>query len=461
MTSGFFVKESEGANIGANPWNRQGIALKKAHYFALIALLGMSAAITCYYMVFSRFKPILGLLVVCLLGICQPTFATQYCAGKLTLQPISDFVKENSIVDPIIASQISKEVHVFQFNKEDMGGAYLLRIMEQLGPKPSHKMDLIYSKYIKASFVKFLDLFTNFLKTSNGQKSLEFPAYFGLQETCAQDVQGGMIQWNPALAKKFVQQVSEAYNQTSNVNIVKANQFLVQMIYIYSRLSGNLGVSEEEARLASEGFTRVSRAGHIFLPTVGEWDIPNIVGQWFLNATVNMIPPELEGITDVHGGIASFAGIIHDHGHVFESCYDALSSILFGANANILPEAAVQKKIISVKKRLDNLIIDTLMQMRAQGLKGEQGQKIVNVMFFFIHEPLALTPVLLKIKSGEKDWQINSTNVRNLSRRLRETLEARQNFYPNLGTDFDAFERELALFLSYFGPIAKPEILFQ
>jgi hypothetical protein len=234
------------------------------------------------------------------------------------------------------------------------------------------------------------------------------------------------------------------------------------MVYLHDALSGSGKMSLDSIEKASKDFSQIRLVGQHFIPTVGQWSVANIASQWFLSTTVNMLPPSLEGTNNVHGGIDGLEGITHDHGHVNQSRFEVFSQVVFGSD----PQSADQRvfrqmeaKSNEIARAWDRVTTKTLIDLKQKGITPADGSRLVYSIFFIVHEPRAFSALLNKIKSGVNDWSVTSKDVSSLAAYLRKILEEEHDFYPNLGTDYDAFEKSAAFWISHIGPQMSPDLL--
>lgn len=351
---------------------------------------------------------------------------TQDIAIKST--EIKKFVLENKIISAAEMQKIEDRLQVFNVNKKDMGNATLMAVLDVIGAKPSPRIDLIVDKYIRGIFLKYLHEFESFAVE---KPEMPIEALFGLR----------FSNWNSLTAKNFIAEMRHVFSQKQNFNLVHANHLLTQLTYIHSVLSHDKKMSSEEVTQASQSYLAAIKSGHVFIPAVGMWDITNINAQWFLKVTVNMLPETLNHKVDVHGGLSALDGLTHDHGHVYNLRMASAARIL-----GLKLKSENEARIRLFNDQLQQLIVASLKN-RTQMQTEINPQLFAGLIFFFVHQPETLELFIKQLRN-------NRVDTIELARHMRQQLEIHQEFFPNLGKDFDGFERGARYWLTLFAETA-------
>lgn len=390
----------------------------------------------------------------CLLKLGGTEESSPKLRTKYNYSEIKDFVLKNDILPAAELRAASQEVILYRLGNEDMGNSFFLAVLEKLGPKPSLKKDSYIRKFLSPVFDLYLTQFKKFTEEQTNAFQIRVPNLYGLKKYGYATDKFGMISWNKATSKDLISKIESIILRQSSIDLNEVNQVLVQLGYIHSILSQQNKMTLRELQMASHDFEASLAMGHSFVPTIGEWDIANINAEWYLNVTVNMLPPKFDQQIDVHGGLSTIEGLSHDHGHFFSLRLRALTKIL---NINEdLQNPEDRSKVEQLDRLLKLAIQQALKTYHRQKDTTVNPDTLTNTLFFFIHQPEPLQIFLTGLQNGETNWNANSPSVISLAHEMRLQLEKNQEFYPNLGKKFNEFELAARYLIQLLGPASKP-----
>jgi hypothetical protein len=348
-------------------------------------------------------------------------------------QEVVDFLFANRVLPEKLIQQIQDRVSLYSLRGEDMGNSILIHVFAALGPQASRQRDVLIEKFLKPIFDYYQKEFEDFsLKIPPGVTH-RIPNQFGLSKLGFAADNYGFIHWKQDSSLKFIQLMKAEFSKKLGFDLVRANRLLVQMSLIHSVLSGQQKMLLSEVKRASDDYLFAESNGHVFIPTIGEWDLPNIVAQWHLRATVNMLPQQLSQKTIVHGGdgLSALEGITHDHDHVVRWRMGVVADSA-GLKRNSTSQFSA---LLSQERKLVHAFDQALIAHKKNPNSQIDQETLTYILFFFVHQPEPLT-LFLKNPSEYK----NLSKASELAQMMQKFYEENQNFYPMISANKEAFE---------------------
>ncbi|MFN9067743.1 MAG: hypothetical protein ACK5V3_10985 [Bdellovibrionales bacterium] len=373
-----------------------------------------------------------------------PSWANKACFNEVSINKrpeanykqldISKFLEAHQILPERIINQIQNRVALYSLRGEDMGNALLIHAFAALGPQPSRQRDLLIEKFLKPLFDYYSNEFESFYSKIPPAVVRKVPNFFGLSKLGFTADAYGNINWSKENSLKFHNLMKKEFSKKMGFDLISANRMVIQMSLIHTARSGQLKMSLSEIKKASDDYFYAEALGHVFIPTLGEWNLSNIVAQWHLRATVNMLPQQLSTRTMVHGGdgLSALDGITHDHGHVVRWRMGVVAESL-GIKKNQLPG---DSKIKTYEKIILSAFDQALVAHKRSPDLNINPEILTHVLFFFVHQPESLVEFLDNPKLFQE-----ISKAHELSNKMWNLYDNNRNFYPMIVASKEVFER--------------------
>jgi len=176
---------------------------------------------------------------------CQAIFADSATESGVkvskgfSVQEVSAFVQQNHLLPDSELNALTKSVQSYGLASKNIANAFLLRVIERVGLQPRPELDAIYNQYYRNLFLSYHSHFLAKIEQLRLRPQVSIEPLFGLDKTLSHLGYDSSVVWTPKVLSQFTEFARQTFAKKELVDVRQSNLLLVQMSYIYARLSGD------------------------------------------------------------------------------------------------------------------------------------------------------------------------------------------------------------------------------